>query len=708
MGLTRMPPADPSLLPPGPRLPRIVQSIGMMRFRHRWVPWLQRRYGDVFTVRLFPSTRTVVVFGAPDAVREIFAGDPEVFHAGEANAILGPVMGPHSLLLVDGAEHRRARALLTPAFSGRALRGYADLVTGLARAEVAAWAPGRELPVLERMNALTLEVILRVVFGVTDEARLARLRPLVREIVEVSPLVFLGWALPRLRGVGMWRRAVERTAALDALVYEEIAARRASPDLATRTDVLSTLIRVDEDGDRLGDAELRDQLVTLLLAGHETTATALAWTLHEVGLDPALRARAREAARTGDDAVLEALVKEAMRLHPVIPMVVRVLRRPATVGGVDLPAGATVAASIILAHAREASHAAAGGVPPGPLPRAPAGPEHLDPLRRRGAALHRGGLLAHGGRRGAPRGLPRPRRRVGGPRGAPRAEHHERPAPRRPHRPPLTARPPRGSHLPRRPAPVEDDGPMTRATTTTTRRRTPRAPVAVVGALALALSGCTQGGREDPGLGPDPSASSRPSTDSPSATATSPDASPSSTSSPLPEGFSLEVQQSPAWPELGGQVGVGVESRVGRHAAYDRVVYQFTRAAKPTYRVRWVDEPLDDATGERKDVPGDAWLEVLVTSVGVPGESAPTPDDPLASTLEGTGIAAAPAIWGGFEGYGQQFIGVRGERRPFRVSVLTGPDPRRRRRGPLNPAPRACRPALRRRGRGARTGCGSR
>ncbi|MGG5257793.1 cytochrome P450 [Phycicoccus avicenniae] len=343
-------------LPPGPRLPRLVQSIGMMRMRHRFVPWLHRRYGDVITVRLVPSPRTVVLFADPSAVREIFAGDPDVFHAGEANSILAPVMGEHSLLLVDGAEHRRSRALLTPAFSGRALRGYADLVTGLAKTEVGAWRPGVPFPALERMNALTLEVILRVVFGVTDETRLARLRPLVRELVEVSPLVFLGSLVPRLRSVGMWRRAAQRTAALDALVYEEIAERRAGHDLDERTDVLTRLIRVDDGGDRLTDAELRDQLVTLLLAGHETTATALAWTLYEVGRDPDLRAWARDAARTGDEDRLEALVKESMRLHPVIPMVVRVLTAPTTLAGVDLPSGTTVAASILLAHSRAESH----------------------------------------------------------------------------------------------------------------------------------------------------------------------------------------------------------------------------------------------------------------------------------------------------------------------------------------------------------------
>ncbi|WP_377639887.1 cytochrome P450 [Oryzobacter terrae] len=168
---------DHAHLPPGPRLPRLVQSAALLRFRHRFVPWLHRRYGDVFTVRLVPAPRATVFFTRPDAIRDVFAGDPDVFHAGEANSILGPVMGEHSLLLVDGAQHRRARRLLMPAFSGRAMRGYEDLVTDVARAEVASWRPGVELRALDRMNALTLEVILRVVFGVTDDARLDRLRP---------------------------------------------------------------------------------------------------------------------------------------------------------------------------------------------------------------------------------------------------------------------------------------------------------------------------------------------------------------------------------------------------------------------------------------------------------------------------------------------------------------------------------------------------
>jgi len=353
VGGSSLPPVDTTGLPPGPRWPTLVQTAGLLRFRHRFHPYLHRRYGDVFTVRLVPGGRPLVFFTRPEHTKEIFAGDPEVFHAGKANAILGPIMGQHSLLLQDSTEHKRARKLLMPAFNGHALREYESLVTELARAEVGSWRTGSELRSLDRMNALTLEVILRVVFGVTDSARLAELRPRVNATVDISPLVLLGWGYPRLQRFGPWRRTVDNQYALDRLMYAEIRERRLAPDLAARTDVLSRLMLAGaDDGDTLSDTELRDQLVTLLLAGHETTATALAWALYEVGRDPELVARTQRAVDEGDDAWLDAVLKESMRLHPVIPMVVRTLMKPATIGGVDLPAGATVGPSIIVSHQR--------------------------------------------------------------------------------------------------------------------------------------------------------------------------------------------------------------------------------------------------------------------------------------------------------------------------------------------------------------------
>jgi cytochrome P450 len=365
----KLPPVDDSALPPGPRWPVLLQTAGLLRFRHRFHPYLRKKYGDVFTVRLAPGGRPLVFFTRPEHAKEIFAGDPEAFHAGKANGILGPIMGEHSLLLQDSSQHKRARKLLMPAFNGHALREYQGLVTEVARAEVGTWHSGETFRSLDRMNRLTLEVILRVVFGVTDEARLAELRPRVNKTVNISPAILLGWGYPQLQKYGPWKRTVVNQRELDQLMYAEIRERRTAPDLAERTDVLSRLIVQGEGGDRPGedaltDTELRDQLVTLLLAGHETTATALAWSLYEVGRNPELVARCRRAAADGDDDLLEAVMKESMRLHPVIPMVVRTLMQPATIAGYDLPKGTTVGPSIIIAHQREDNHEDPGAFRP--------------------------------------------------------------------------------------------------------------------------------------------------------------------------------------------------------------------------------------------------------------------------------------------------------------------------------------------------------
>lgn len=352
------PPVPTDALPPGPRWPALVQTVALMRFRHQFHPWLQRRYGDAFTVHLVPGNRPLVLFTQPEVTKEIFAGDPAIFHAGKGNAVLGPIMGEHSLLLQDGGEHHRARKLLMPAFLGHALRGYRGMVAEVAAAEVDGWSEGETFRALERMNSLTLEVILRVVFGVTDEARLARLRPAVNRTVDINPAILLGWAYPRLQRLGPWRRTVENQVELDRLMYAEIRERRTAPDLAERSDVLSRLLAgtdPDDPASRLDDTELRDQLVTLLLAGHETTASALSWALVEIGRSADLLARTRRAIDEGDDAWLEAVFKESMRLHPIIPMVVRTLMRPTSVGGWDLPAGATVGPSIILSHQQESN-----------------------------------------------------------------------------------------------------------------------------------------------------------------------------------------------------------------------------------------------------------------------------------------------------------------------------------------------------------------
>ncbi|MFI9504595.1 cytochrome P450 [Nocardia sp. NPDC052566] len=344
--------------PPGPRLPRVVQALLHTKW-HAWFMTTQaRKFGDVFTLRLVPPMpEHVVVFSRPEHIREIFAADPADLHAGEGNRSLEAIMGEHSLLLTDEAEHARARRLLMPAFTGSALAGYRALVEAIAEAHVDTWAPGSTVTTLDRMEDLTLEVIMQVVFGVTDERGRAELMPLLRRILDINPVVFLGFKWPRLQRFGLWKRFQQDKVALDSVLYAEIARRRAQPEQDRRTDVLSRLLAVGSGDEPLTDAELRDQLVTLLLAGHETTASALSWALHEMAAAPAVQERARQAAHDGDDRYLEAVLKEAMRRRTVIGGVPRQLTRDMTIGGIPLPRGTVVHTSIVLAHQDLVNHA---------------------------------------------------------------------------------------------------------------------------------------------------------------------------------------------------------------------------------------------------------------------------------------------------------------------------------------------------------------
>jgi cytochrome P450 len=386
MTATERPPTLP--LPPQPRLPAglpipvAVQSMLFARYRHRWLPYLRRRYGDTVLVRIAPHARRLVLLGRPEDIRTVFTGPVSTFHAGEGNAILGPIMGQHSVLLLDESEHLRIRKLLLPAFHGAPLRGYAAEIETLAADEIDRWPVGGQLASHRRMQALTLEIILQVVFGVTDRRRLDDLRPIVERAVNVSPLIMLGWFYPRLRTLGPWRRFLDIQRSLDRLLYAEITERRQAPDLAERRDVLSQLLRLGNGtdpstdpgrastdpgqagtspdqpggGPGLTDAELRDNLITLLLAGHETTATALAWTLHELARDREQLLAAQGAADTGDTGYLEAVFKESLRLHPIIYEVARRITEPVEVGGYRIPAGATVMPAVGLVQSDGRHH----------------------------------------------------------------------------------------------------------------------------------------------------------------------------------------------------------------------------------------------------------------------------------------------------------------------------------------------------------------
>jgi cytochrome P450 len=345
-------PAITAPLPPGPRLPVALQTILLGNYRERWLPKLREEYGDIFRLSVFPD-RSVVVLADLEHIKAVFSGPVSTFHAGEGNVVLKPVMGENSVLITDEDVHLRVRKLLMPAFHGAALRGYRDMMTELAAEEVSRWPVGTPFRSHDRMQALTLEIILRVVFGVSEGARLDELRTLLRSTVDIGVLDIFGWHNPKLQRFKPWRTNALVQRRVDELIYEEIAERRLAGDLESRTDVLSRLLTVPSDDDKLSDAELRDQLITLLLAGHETTATALAWAFHELARNPAEQASAIRAADEGDEKYLEAVTKEALRLHPVISAVARKLTEDIEIGGYRIPAGHTVTPSIVLVHADE-------------------------------------------------------------------------------------------------------------------------------------------------------------------------------------------------------------------------------------------------------------------------------------------------------------------------------------------------------------------
>lgn len=336
-------------LPPGSRLPTLVQTFLFAGHRKSYFPRLRARYGDVFTIRLVPGSRVVVVLSRPDHIREVFSTPPSIVHAGEGNTALEPIMGKHSLLLVDDDDHVRMRRQLMPAFNGAALRGYSELIARLARDEVENWPIEKSFRLHDRMRRLTLEVILQVVFGVTDSDRLDRLRPLVEKVVSVRPIIMLGGFYPALLKLPPWRTFLRAQEQVDEILYDEIARRRDDPELAERNDVLSKLLAAGT----WSDVELRDQLVTLLLAGHETTATALAWAFHELSRMPDQLRTAQQEADDGNDAYLEAIAKESLRLHPVVYQVGRRLTETTDLAGYRLPRGTTLMAAIGLVQCDE-------------------------------------------------------------------------------------------------------------------------------------------------------------------------------------------------------------------------------------------------------------------------------------------------------------------------------------------------------------------
>lgn len=334
--------------PPGPPLPAAIQAGLIWLDPIRFVHTCHRRYGDVFAIRI-PVIGTLVFLTNPEHIRMVTRGDPSIFHAGEAAAPLAQVVGRHSLLVIDEDKHRRSRSLMLPAFHGDSVRRQIAEMIAITAEEVARWPVGEPFQLYPRMQRLTLEVILRTVIGVQDQHRLAALRAALPPMMEIGSPVELIPPPQVLLRFGMWRRRAQRRSAAVELLNDEVRRCRADPQLEQRTDALAMLVRsVGSAGQPMPDDELVDQLVTLLLAGHDTTATALSWAFERLTRHPELLARTAQAAADGDEAWLDAVCKESLRVRPVVFEFGRKLTTDLQLGRYHLPAGVILAPSINL------------------------------------------------------------------------------------------------------------------------------------------------------------------------------------------------------------------------------------------------------------------------------------------------------------------------------------------------------------------------
>lgn len=374
-------------LPAGLPIPKVASTLFWLRRPFEYMDLCAKRYGEPFTVRILGFPPIVMVY-TPETVKHIFADDGETFAAGKFNQGLSALLGERSVLMLDGAEHMRHRRLLLPPFHGERMQRYGQTMLDATDAAIDGWPRGKTFALHPSMQDVTLRVIVRTVFGFEEGSRFDEMLRRTKRILEIgswTPLMlpFMRVDLGARSPWGKFRRAVESG---DAYLYEEIEERRRTG--ARGSDVLSLLLDArDEQGRAMSNLELRDELTTLLVAGHETTATALTWAVRWTLATPGLLSRVRAeidearradgterltAARAAEIPLIDAIAREAMRLNPVIPLVGRVLERPARVAGYDLPAGTPVVCSIYLAQRR---------------PEAYPNPERFDPSRFIGKKL---------------------------------------------------------------------------------------------------------------------------------------------------------------------------------------------------------------------------------------------------------------------------------------------------------------------------------
>ncbi len=336
-------------LPPGPALPRTLQTIGWWS---RTVPFLERcraRYGKRFTLRLLQSP-PFVYHSEPDHIREIFTAPPEVLHPGEGARLLEPVVGANSVILLDEGAHLNQRKLMLPAFHGEKMQRLSGLMREVTVREVESWPRGETIALHPRLQALTLEIILQAVFGLSSGERLDAMRERLTGILRfgANPAS----TLPMLQRGRTWREFERGRDDADAMIYETIDERRANGD-EERDDVLAMLLEArHEDGSPMSPLELRDELMTLLVAGHETTASELAWAFERLTRMPEVLARLTDEVDSGDDdAYVIATVQETLRRRPVLPNAApRLVMEPVEIGGWSYEPGVSLIADAYLVH----------------------------------------------------------------------------------------------------------------------------------------------------------------------------------------------------------------------------------------------------------------------------------------------------------------------------------------------------------------------
>jgi cytochrome P450 len=339
----------PDGLPPGPRLPKTLQTLGWWT---RTLPFLERcraRYGKRFTLRLLQSP-PFVHLADPDDVRELFKAPPEVLHPGEGAKVLEPVVGANSVILLDEGAHLSQRKLMLPAFHGEKMQRLSGLMEEITEREVAGWPRDEPVTLHPRLQALTLEIILRAVFGLEAGERLDALRERLTRILEFGSKP--ASLIPALQRGRTWREFERRRADADTLIYQLIDERRAGAN-GNGDDVLAMLLEArHEDGSPMSPLELRDELMTLLVAGHETTASELAWGFERIARTPAVSARLAEVIDSGDDdAYLTATVQETLRHRPVLPnSAPRLVMEPVEIGGWTYPEGVCLLPDAYLIH----------------------------------------------------------------------------------------------------------------------------------------------------------------------------------------------------------------------------------------------------------------------------------------------------------------------------------------------------------------------